>query len=68
MSATGVIPAKRITLSLRMKPEDRELIERAAKVKGKNLKDFVMDATRAAIEEALAEQQLMMIDPGESGD
>lgn len=68
MSETGAIPAKRKTLSLRMTREDRELIERAAKAKGKNLKDFVMDATRAAIEEALAEQQPMMVDPGESGD
>lgn len=50
--------AKRDTLNLRIKPEDRSMIERAAQVRGKTRTDFVLDAARAAAEEALLEQEI----------
>ena len=40
--------AKRDTLNLRIKPEVRGLIDRAAKARGKNRTDFILDAARAA--------------------
>ena len=63
MPTAEVASAKRETLNLRIKPEERELIDRAAKVKGKNRTDFVLEAARTAAEEALVEQHLMMVDP-----
>lgn len=57
------VPVKRETLNLRISPVERELIDRAAKVRGKNRTDFVLDAARAAAEEALLEQRIIMVDP-----
>ncbi|MGN6702236.1 MAG: DUF1778 domain-containing protein [Burkholderiaceae bacterium] len=63
MTAQNVSPAKRDTLNLRIKPEERSLIDRAAKVRGKNRTDFVLDAARAAAEEALLEQTIIAASP-----
>lgn len=38
--------AKRDTLNIRIKPEVRGLIDRAAELVGKNRTDFVLDAAR----------------------
>ena len=46
-------PQRRATLNLRIRPEERNLIDRAAKARGKNRTDFVLDAARLAAEEAL---------------
>lgn len=54
---------KRDTLNLRIKPEDRNMIESAAKVLGKTRTDFVLDAARAAAEEALLDRTLIMMTP-----
>ena len=56
-------PAKRETLNLRIKPEERSLIDRAAKARGKNRTDFVLDAARAAAEEALLDQSILAASP-----
>ena len=48
--------AKRDTLNLRIKPEVRGLIDRAAELVGKNRTDFVLDAARRAAEDALMER------------
>jgi uncharacterized protein (DUF1778 family) len=53
--------AKRDTLNLRIKPEVRGLIDRAAKARGKNRSDFILDAARAAAEEALLDQALLVV-------
>ena len=45
--------ARRDTLNIRIKPELRGLIDRAAELSGKNRTDFVLDAARAAAEDAL---------------
>ncbi|MDP2828462.1 MAG: DUF1778 domain-containing protein [Sulfuricellaceae bacterium] len=57
------LTAKRDTLSLRIKPEVRGLIDRAAKARGKNRTDFILDAARAAAEDALLDQALLIVSP-----
>ena len=51
--------AKRDTLNIRIKPEERSLIDRAAKARGKNRTDFILEAARSAAEEALLDQVLI---------
>lgn len=63
MPAANSMSIKRETLNLRIKPAERDLIDRAAKAKGKNRTDFVLEAARAAAEEALLEQHIIMADP-----
>lgn len=55
--------AKRDTLNLRIKPEVRGLIDRAAKARGKNRTDFILDAARVAAEETLLDQALLLVSP-----
>lgn len=63
MTASTLI-AKRDTLNLRIKPEVRGLIDRAAKMRGKNRTDFILDAARQAAEETLLDQALIRVSPG----
>ena len=63
MPAANSMSIKRETLNLRIKPAERDLIDRAAKARGKNRTDFVLEAARAAAEEALIEQRIIMADP-----
>ncbi|MDD2810045.1 DUF1778 domain-containing protein [Rhodoferax sp.] len=53
--------AKRDTLNLRIKPEVRSLIDRAAKVRGKNRTDFILDAALNAAEDVLLDQALFVV-------
>ena len=59
MSALSTTPSKRETLNIRIKPEERGLIDRAAKTRGKNRTDFILDAARSAAEEALLDQVII---------
>jgi len=54
---------KRQSLNLRIKPEERGLIDRAAKTLGKNRTDFVLDAARRAAEDALLDRTVLMVSP-----
>ncbi|WP_410013546.1 DUF1778 domain-containing protein [Sodalis sp. C49] len=63
MPATNRVSVKRETLNLRIKPAECDLIDRAAKAKGKNRTNFVLEAAHAAAEEALIEQRIIMADP-----
>lgn len=54
---------RRTTLSLRIRPEVRGLIDRAAELVGKNRTDFVLDAARRAAEEALLDRALLAVGP-----
>lgn len=54
---------KRETLNIRIKPEIRGLIDRAAGAKGKNRTDFILDAARQAAEEALLDQIVIVASP-----
>jgi uncharacterized protein (DUF1778 family) len=53
--------APRETLNIRIKPELRGLIDRAAGVLGKTRTDFVLEASRRAAEEALLDRTTFTI-------
>ncbi|HAO10877.1 MAG TPA: CopG family transcriptional regulator [Planktothrix sp. UBA8407] len=53
----------RTTLNLRIKPEDRDLIDLAAKSIGKNRTDFILESAKAAAEEALLNQTIFFATP-----
>lgn len=55
--------SKRETLNIRIKPEERSFIDRAARIRGKNRTDFILDAVRVAAEEALFDQSLILASP-----
>jgi len=63
MPTLNPTPRKRETLNIRIKPEERSLIDRAAKARGKNRTDFVLEAARAAAEETLLDQTLIAVSP-----
>jgi uncharacterized protein (DUF1778 family) len=54
---------KRETLNLRIKPEVRGLIDRAAELVGKNRTDFVLDAARQAAENAVLDRTVLQTSP-----
>jgi len=54
---------KRETLNIRIKPEERMLIDRAAKARGKNRTDFILNAARLAAEEVLLDQKIITVSP-----
>ena len=53
---------RRDTLNLRIKPDDRGLIDRAAALTGKTKTDFVLEAARRAAVDALTERTLFIVD------
>jgi uncharacterized protein (DUF1778 family) len=53
----------RDSLNLRIKPELRELIDRAARLAGKNRTDFLLDAARRATEDALLDRTVFSVSP-----
>ena len=55
--------SKRATLNLRIKPELRGLIDRAAALSSKNRTDFVLDAARHAAEDALLDRTVFVVNP-----
>jgi len=63
MRASEQEGTKRDTLNLRIKPELRGLIDRAAELLGKNRTDFVLDAARHAAEDALLDRTVFVMNP-----
>jgi len=61
--ATTTPAAKRETLNLRVRPQDRSLIDRAAQLLGKSRTDFLLDAARRAAQDALLDQTLFRVSP-----
>ena len=55
--------SKRDTLNLRIKPELRGLIDRAAALSDRNRTDFVLDAARRAAEDALLDRTVFVVNP-----
>jgi uncharacterized protein (DUF1778 family) len=53
----------RETLNIRIRAEERGLIDRAAAVRGTNRTDFILDAARRAAEDALLDQSLISVGP-----
>lgn len=54
---------RRDTLNLRIKPEERGLIDRAATITGKTRTDFVLEAARHAAEDALLDRTVLTVSP-----
>jgi len=63
MATTPKRATTRDTLNLRIKPELRGLIDRAAQLAGKNRTDFVLDAARRAAEDALPDHTVFSVSP-----
>ena len=52
---------RRETLNIRIKADDRGLIDRAAQLRGQNCTDFILEAARRAAEEALLDRTLITV-------
>jgi len=63
MPASQRTGPRRETLNIRIKPEVRGLIDRAAELVGKNRTDFVLDAARSAAENALLDRTVFALGP-----
>jgi uncharacterized protein (DUF1778 family) len=63
MATTSHKPAPRDSLNLRIKPDLRGLIDRAAELTGKNRTDFVLEAARRAAEDALLDRTMFTVSP-----
>jgi len=63
MAKTSKQATGRVTLNLRIKPELRGLIDRAARLAGKNRIDFVLEAARHAAENALLDRTVFSVSP-----
>jgi uncharacterized protein (DUF1778 family) len=55
--------SRRDTLNLRIKADERVLIDRAATLTGKTRTDFVLEAARHAAEEALLDRTIFGVSP-----
>jgi uncharacterized protein (DUF1778 family) len=53
---------RRDSLNIRIKADERGLIDRAAELTGKTRTDFVLDAARRAAVEALTDRSLFVVD------
>jgi uncharacterized protein (DUF1778 family) len=63
MHVTAPQKTKRETLNIRIKPEVRGLIDRAAVLLGKNRTEFVLEAARQAAENALLDRTVFALNP-----
>lgn len=63
MATTPKPATPRDTLNLRIKPELRGLIDRAAQLAGKNRTDFVLEAARRAAEDTLLDRTVFSVSP-----
>jgi uncharacterized protein (DUF1778 family) len=53
------------TISMRIPPDTRDLIDRAAKATGRTRTDFMLETARKAAEEALLDQRFFYLDTAE---
>lgn len=63
MPTQNDVPVTRSSLNLRIKPEDKILIDRAANTVGKNRTEFILEAARRAAEETLADLRVINVSP-----
>jgi uncharacterized protein (DUF1778 family) len=59
--ATKSQTVQRETLNFRVKAEDRNLIDRAARLLGKSRTDFMLESARRAAQDALLDQTLFRV-------
>jgi uncharacterized protein (DUF1778 family) len=62
MAAVALREARSETISLRVSPRRRDLIDRAAEVAGKTRTDFILDSATRAAEDTLLDQRVFMLD------
>ena len=55
--------SRRATLNIRIRADDRGLIDRAAEARGKNRTDVILDAARRAAQDALLDRALISVSP-----
>ena len=55
--------AASVSLSLRISPNDRDLIDRAALAANKSRSEFLLESARAAATDSLLDQRLFMLSP-----
>ena len=60
-TTNSTVKKPRSTLTLRVSPVDRELIDRAAQSAGKTRTDFILEAARRAAEDTLLDRALLVI-------
>lgn len=53
----------RETLNIRIRAEERSLIDRAAAARGTTRTDFILDAARRAAEDTLLDRALVLVSP-----
>lgn len=58
---------RRSLINLRVTPRDRDLIDRAAAILGKNRSEFMMEASRQAAEDALLDRTAFRLDAVQFG-
>ncbi|MDN5870152.1 MAG: DUF1778 domain-containing protein [Nitrococcus sp.] len=63
MPPSNEAPDKRETLNIRIRPEERNLIDRAARARGTNRTSFILDAARLSAEETLLDQVIIKAGP-----
>lgn len=63
MHASERAATRREALNIRIKPELRQLIDRAAELAGKNRTDFILDAARRAAGDALLDRTVLTVSP-----
>jgi uncharacterized protein (DUF1778 family) len=52
---------RRETLNIRIKADERGMIDRAAQARGQNRTDFILEAARRAAEEALLDRTMLSV-------
>ena len=61
MTAAKRQPRPRETLNIRIRPEVRGLIDRAAQARGTTRTDFILDAAKRAAEDAVLDRTLIAV-------
>jgi uncharacterized protein (DUF1778 family) len=63
MTASKRTALPRETLNIRIRPEVRGLIDRAAEARGTNRTDFILEAATRAAEDTLLDRALIQVSP-----
>lgn len=63
MAVSAQRTIKRETLNLRVEPETRAIIDRAARMLGKSRAEFILEAAQYAAEEAILHSTLIVLTP-----
>ena len=59
---SGEAAPRSAVINIRVRPDERALIDRAAAAQGKSRSDFMLEASRRAAEEALLDQTILHVD------